>query len=84
MKSPAPTLSPDAVDRLAEIVRAQCEVPKPVHPDYEIQRMLAQGGMGTVFLALDRKLQRQVAMKVVNDLDDALVERFYREAVIEL
>jgi serine/threonine protein kinase len=37
--------------------------------------------MGTVFLALDRKLDRQVAMKVVNIQDDALQRRFRREAV---
>lgn len=81
MKSSARELSPGAVDRLAELVRSQREANKPVHPGYEIQCLLAQGGMGAVFLALERKLHRQVAMKVVNTQEDALLDRFHCEAV---
>ncbi|MBP7636040.1 protein kinase, partial [Candidatus Ozemobacteraceae bacterium] len=49
---------------------------------YQIQRELGSGGMGTVFLALDTSLNRQVAIKLMNESnarDTALVERFIRE-----
>ena len=49
---------------------------------YEIQRKLARGGMGTVYVAHDPVLGRMVAVKVfIGDLDvpDA-AERFAREA----
>lgn len=52
-----------------------------MHADYEIQCMLAQGGMGTVYLVRDRKLDRLVAMKVMTIQDDGLRDRFLREAV---
>lgn len=81
MKSSADELGSDAVDRLAAIVRAEHEAQEPVHSGYEIQCMLAQGGMGTVYLVQDRKLKRQVAMKVMTIQDDDLRDRFYREAV---
>src|ERR1700745_3311817 len=32
---------------------------------YEITRLLGQGGMGSVYLAYDRELDRQVALKVI-------------------
>ena len=36
------------------------------HPDYEIVRELGQGGMGTVYLALNRLMGRHEVLKVVN------------------
>src|SRR6478736_1499335 len=49
---------------------------------YEIQRKLARGGMGTVYVAHDPVLGRMVAVKVfIGDLDvPAAAERFRREA----
>src|SRR5205823_3534037 len=48
---------------------------------YTVQRSLGQGGMGAIFLALDNDLQRQVAIKVLNDPDRSSFDRFRREAL---
>ncbi|MFO1536664.1 MAG: protein kinase domain-containing protein, partial [Actinomycetota bacterium] len=50
---------------------------------YEIQRELARGGMADVYLAVDRQLRRNVAVKVLFAefaRDPSFVERFRREA----
>ncbi|WP_116113324.1 Stk1 family PASTA domain-containing Ser/Thr kinase [Austwickia chelonae] len=50
---------------------------------YLVLRHLADGGMASVYLALDKRLDRQVALKVMRpDLvrDAVFVERFQREA----
>ncbi|HVR39564.1 MAG TPA: protein kinase [Thermoanaerobaculia bacterium] len=50
---------------------------------FEIVRILGKGGMGTVYLAKDRRLARSVALKVLHrsDLDDdERRARFMREA----
>lgn len=49
---------------------------------YELVRELATGGMGTVYLAQDRELMRQVAIKVLNAsaTDDDSHRRMLREA----
>jgi serine/threonine protein kinase len=50
---------------------------------YRILRQLGKGGMGTVYLARDTELDRQVALKVPRFADDtnpAVIERFAREA----
>jgi hypothetical protein len=51
---------------------------------YRIIKLLGQGGMGTVYQAVDQRLDRQVALKVMRSgaENSELVERFYREAQI--
>jgi serine/threonine protein kinase len=50
---------------------------------YDVIKKLGQGGMATVYLAQDTRLEREVAIKVIHDdqlnSDDG-VERFIREA----
>lgn len=58
-----------------------------LHSDqYSIVRELGQGGMGTVYLAEDRMLDRHVALKVLSPSltrDPKFVERFRQEAKIQ-
>jgi eukaryotic-like serine/threonine-protein kinase len=54
----------------------------PVIGKYQVTRRLAQGGMGTLYLARDPLLDRPVAIKVIRgDFDDPVLrERFAQEA----
>ena len=50
---------------------------------YKIQRLVARGGMGELYLAHDPDLDREVAIKVMSEdimLDEQARARFYREA----
>lgn len=52
------------------------------HPRCEIVRLIGKGGMGDVYEAIDRKMERRVALKVINrDLfrKTEAVNRFHRE-----
>jgi len=50
---------------------------------YELQQHIGEGGMGTVYLALDRQLDRRVALKIPHFKSKepkTIIDRFYREA----
>jgi len=53
---------------------------------YEVQKELGKGAMGIVYLGLDPKIKRQVAIKTVrfDEVEDSMIqevkERFFREA----
>lgn len=73
-------LSDDRINHLRELT---------VNPDfsatkYRVSSELARGGMGTVYLAEDTELNRQVAIKVLNssEVTSDLKERMIREAQI--
>lgn len=48
---------------------------------YELRRRIAQGGTAEVYLGYDRRVRRQVAVKVLYGRDELFVRRFEREAL---
>lgn len=54
--------------------------PAGVIRNYELGRLLGQGGMGQVFLAFDPVLGREVALKIMLGADRDMGARFLREA----
>ncbi|MCD4687648.1 MAG: protein kinase [Anaerolineae bacterium] len=51
--------------------------------EYQIEKLLGQGGMARIYLAEDVRLKRRVAIKVVDgpfDTDPEYIQRFEREA----
>ena len=69
-----------AIDRL----RPMLDLPDLRGTKYDLLEMVARGGMGTIYLAEDRDLQRRVALKVLTlpDVSGRMVERMRNEARI--
>lgn len=71
-------LSNDAVARMQSLMQLP-----DVDERYEAAERIGQGGMGLVYRAFDRVLERDVAIKVTSALvDDSAVRRLSREARI--
>lgn len=49
-------------------------------PGYDVHGRLGEGGMATVWLATQESLQRKVAIKVLQNTEEDLAERFIKEA----
>lgn len=62
---------------------AQSPIPSVINDRYEVGETIGRGGMATVYVATDRRLGRQVAIKVLKPelaRDESFQERFQREA----
>ena len=77
-----PTLEDDS--RAAKPSSFDADIPPELaeHPRYEIVRLIGKGGMGDVYEAIHRKMERRVALKVINRelfQKSEVVSRFHRE-----
>jgi serine/threonine protein kinase len=65
-------------------LRASCDQPDLSSTKYRLVALLGRGGMGSVWLAEDEELGRQIAVKVTDEPDAAgeLSARFRREAQV--
>ncbi|MGB3620297.1 MAG: serine/threonine-protein kinase, partial [Ketobacter sp.] len=83
--SDSTTLSVDFSGTQSLVMPAQ-EGVKPVLGRYQIERELGRGAMGTVYLGIDPKISRRVAIKTLSfrefdsDQLERIKERFFREA----
>src|SRR5204863_7757263 len=74
---PGASLDDAGVAKLTRLLREETA------GEYEIERELARGGMGVVYLATETQLRRRVAIKVLPPAltyGEGSIERFRREA----
>ncbi len=72
----------DTFDGVSTAVHATAAAPHPGVRinQYEMIKMIGEGGMGTVFLARDLRLGRRVAIKFLQSNQEELTQRFLVEA----
>jgi serine/threonine-protein kinase len=83
ISSPTPSPREVIVPTSASIDSILAEVRKPPNARLEIQSRAAEGGMGAIDVAVDRALDRRIAIKTLHAhvrSDDSAVRMFLREA----